>query len=617
MIVTAPARFVLPVCLAVFAAFLASEASATNADLASSPSGFLRAHAENAVTWMPWSPAAVERAKKENKPLYLAVGSLTHELSRAMNRQTFSNAQVGALLNENFVCVLIDRDEHPEIAAYCQNFLNHKKQLSGWPVNVWLTPELKPFEGATYLPPSEEWGKEGFMNVAQRAATAWKTDADAQRQKGDDALAEVAAVQNAPLPAEKDAKALKLGLASAAQSWASKLDPVNGGFGDSPRYPEPELLRFLLREPAARNAAVASLRALARNATHDPLDGGFFRSSVDAAGRVPTLVKTSLDQARIALAFLEAATATRDSEFEAAARSALDFAYNQLRAKDGTYIAAIDASADENRSAFGWSYSEIVQALGAKEAKDFCRRHGAAEQGNVRAEDDPSSKLTGKNILQYGTFEKGAAADASACAKLRQLRAKRITLSRDEAVVAGTQGWMLAALATAGRTLKDKTYSARAAELADALRRQLLDESTGALRRLAGSNASASAADYLSVSLGYASLGDLPSRTLADRLQGIAVKDCFDAEHGRFLVARVQAPELPLRPVVPDGTAAEPPRAETVALLGARELAPAPAPLPPFAPLVARTLGALLDDPTVPVRGDALLALSVFSSGSP
>lgn len=567
---------------------------------------------------MTWGPGAVQRAQQEKKPLYLAVGTLTHELSRAMNRQTFSNPQVAALLNEHFVCVLIDRDELPAVAAYCQAYLNAKKQLSGWPANVWLTPELKPFEGATYLPPSEEWGKEGFMNIAQRAATAWKNDADAQRQKADDAIAEMIAAQTIELPALPAAGELRNKLTAAARAWVEKQDPALGGFGDTPRYPDPELLRFLLRQPAGRDAALTGLRSLARNASHDPVDGGFFRSTIDAAGRVPSFIKTSLDQARIATAFLEAYAVTKDAEFEVAARSALDFAYAHLRTPAGTYAAALDGSGDDNRTAFAWKHDELLQALGAAPGEEFARRHGALPAGNIRAEDDPSSRLAGRNLLVFGTPDaKTADADAEAAHKLRELRAHRVTFVRDETVVAGTQGWMLSALSLAGRTLGDKTYASRADALAEAVQKQLVDPATGETRRLAGAATPGTAADTLSLAAGYASLGSDSARQLAARLRARADADCLDAAHGRYFVAPAQRPELPLRPYGPEGTPAEPPRAEIEAILAAHSISPAHGSLGAPVESVARALFAQMEEAAGPVRGDTLLALAVFAEALP
>ena len=255
-----------------------------------SPSPFERQFSGSLVHFMPWGDAAFARARKENLPVYAFIGSFLNELSRTTGAQSFSNPDTAAFFNAHFVCVLVDRDEHPDLAAAAQQYLDQAKQVSGWPVNLWLTPDLKPFDGSNYLGPSEEWGQQSLLQVATRAADAWRIDSKGCKRTSTTAVA----VLNRPRTPAPPVDAAKLAAApqGAAQDWRAKYSAAHGGFGDAPRYPQPELLRFFLhRSPDDRDLGLSALRALAAGALRDPVNGGFFRYVTDADGRTayPTI----------------------------------------------------------------------------------------------------------------------------------------------------------------------------------------------------------------------------------------------------------------------------------------------------------------------------------------
>jgi len=258
----------------------AAPAHAANARLAAASSAFLRSYADTAVDWLPWDETTFARAKAEQKLVFLAIGSFTSELSRAMARQSFANTEVAAFLREHFLCVLVDAREHPELAAVYQSYLRTTKQLNGLPINVWLTPELEPIDGSTYIPPTEEWGKEGFFVTIKRIAGAWKADPAAQRRQAHDAVANALAADRVA-PALPPATEFAAILATATDRARAQYDTNRAGFGDPPKYLEPELLLYLLREKATRDLALATLRALVASPMRDPLDGGFFRNAQD------------------------------------------------------------------------------------------------------------------------------------------------------------------------------------------------------------------------------------------------------------------------------------------------------------------------------------------------
>jgi hypothetical protein len=329
-------------------ASLASAAFGSNVSpLAGSPSEFVRAQAGSGVQWHPWSDQSLAAAKASGKSVYVFIGSPLSELTRATITQTFGSEKTTSWLNENFFCVFVDADGQPAVAALGQHFISAVKQLRGQPVHLWLTPDtLQPYDGANYLPPSEEWGKPGFLKAARSALDTWTLDPARARALAAEAL-ELMRLPPLDLTATVNAGPK---LAAAAAAWVAAVDPVHGGFGGAPKQPEPEVIRFLLARGGAaeRAAALQAARALVKGALRDPADGGFHRRCIDESWKEPYFQKTLVDQARIALALFEAADAGNDPGIRAAGIGALDFALTQLRRPDGTYAAALDGTLEEN-----------------------------------------------------------------------------------------------------------------------------------------------------------------------------------------------------------------------------------------------------------------------------
>ncbi|AOS44752.1 hypothetical protein Verru16b_01820 [Lacunisphaera limnophila] len=338
---------VLPLCVIMVLAGVMRAAEPS--PLAAGPTEFIRAQAGSAVHWQPWTEASLAQARASGKSVYVFVGSPLSELTRATISQTFTSEKTVAWLNENFFCLFVDADAQPDVAAFSQYFIRTVKQLQGSPVHLWLTPDtLQPYDGANYLPPSEEWGKPGFLKAARAALDTWALDPARAR-----ALATEAAEMMRPVPLDPAATlAIGAKLDAAAAAWAGTIDPVHGGFGSAPKLPEPELIRFLLtREGPAREAALNAARALVKGALRDPVDGGFYRRCIDDQWKEPYHQKLLADQARIALALFEAAEVGKDEALRTAGIGALDFVLKELRNPDGSFAAALDGTLDENRDA--------------------------------------------------------------------------------------------------------------------------------------------------------------------------------------------------------------------------------------------------------------------------
>ncbi len=323
-------------------AFLLLEPLAAQPAAGAFGSTWAQAEAEGSlVSWRPWNAATVQQARSEGRNVYVFVGIETAELSRTTLTQIFGRKETADWLNENFLCVLVDASVQPGVAAFAHHYVTTVKQARGWPVHVWLTPEFRPYDGAGYLPATEEWGRPGFLKSARTALDQWREDPAGAR-----ALAEEAEERMRPAPVERPAPgAVEALLTRATAAWLAAVDPVNGGFGTAPKEPEPEVIRFLLgRGEAGRAAALQAARAVVAGGLHDRSGGGFFRRTLDAGWTEPQRQKSMLDQARLALALFAVADAAGEPSLRAAGESALAFVWRELRRPEGAWASWWDAS---------------------------------------------------------------------------------------------------------------------------------------------------------------------------------------------------------------------------------------------------------------------------------
>jgi hypothetical protein len=567
------------------------------------PSAFLRSNADSPVDWMPWGEAAFARAKSEQKPIFVFVGSFTSELARAMSSQTFANAEASKWLNEQFVCVMVDREERPDLANLYEAYIVRVKQLTGWPLNIWLTPELLPFEGAAYLSPSEEWGRPGFLKEANLAKTEWATDRAACRRRASEAVLQLAPDPSAA-PADWSPEKARIRLLASASAWRSSFDDAAAGFTTPPKAPEPELLRFLLVESDAdREDALRTLRALSTSAVRDPLDGGFFRYATDAAWRIPYPQKELSDQARIALAFLDAAHGSDQAAFEACARGALDFALSRLKNRDGTFASAIDATGDAFSGYYAWTEAEIDRALGP-DSGAFKRAHGVTTGGNVATADDPSAVYASKNLLWSSSVEDAGL--AASAARLLALRDGRPPPPRDDRATAGAHGLLLSALARAGTQLNDPRYLDAARKLFATVSRAFFASPDADLRRLVGSAAPGAPDDYAALALGCRDYARATGAKEGDRLAArllARLDDLFYDPASRHYFSTPASP--PAGIFTRTLAAGDPPAPESLVLMagGADDRAKA----------ISDAQLDSLDEENVQAPGDQLLALALFA----
>ena len=455
--------------------------------LARERSPYLLQHAGNPVDWYPWGEEAFEKARREDKPIFLSIGYSTCHCCHVMEHESFESQEIANALNADFVSIKVDREERPDVDRVYMSFVQSTTGSGGWPMTVMLTPDLKPFFGGTYFPPASKWGRPGFMDLLGEIARVWKQD----RGRVDFAAAELfdrlKAVTGADGRAQADSTlAPPEALTEAVEQYQKAFDRRHGGFGDAPKFPRPSELLFLLREHARTGAepprllAVETLRAMATGGMRDHVGGGFHRYSVDAEWRVPHFEKMLYDQAQLVLAYLEGAQASGNPMFGAVAEDTLAYVLREMRDERGGFYSAEDAdsvpldpasdppaarSAKKEGAFYVWSDAEVASLLGP-DADVVRRRFGIRAEGN--APSDPHEEFSGQNILYTASSIEEIAAGTGrsesdvveALGRARQVlfdaRAKRPRPHLDDKVLTSWNGMMIAALARAVRVLPER-----------------------------------------------------------------------------------------------------------------------------------------------------------------
>jgi uncharacterized protein len=482
--------------------------------LAQEKSPYLLQHAHNPVDWYPCGEEAFEKARRENKPIFLSVGYSTCHWCHVMAHESFENEEIAALMNREFVNIKVDREERPDVDRVYMTFVQATTGGGGWPMSVWLTPDLKPFVGGTYFPPEDRYGQPAFRNVLERIATAWKENHDKIVDQGGKIVEALRESQSATTAEGKiDAAILDAAYRQLERSYDSK----EGGFGNAPKFPRPVafnfLTRFYARDPNGESGKRAlemtlfTLRKMAAGGMHDHIGGGFHRYSVDRYWHVPHFEKMLYDQAQLATAYLDAFQITRDRQYESVARDILDYVARDMVSKEGGFFSAEDADSpviaagadrghlETKEGAFYvWTEKEIDAALG-NAADIFAFHYGVQPQGNAPEGSDPQDEFRGKNILierhtiaetaQHfkKTGEEVKNSLAQSRAKLFSIRAKRPRPHLDDKIIAAWNGLMISAYARAARILDEPRYLEIATRAAKFLRTNLYEEKSKLLYR--------------------------------------------------------------------------------------------------------------------------------------
>jgi uncharacterized protein YyaL (SSP411 family) len=574
--------------------------------LAREKSPYLLQHAENPVDWFPWGDEAFAKARTENKPIFLSIGYSTCHWCHVMAHESFESTEVAAVMNREFVNIKVDREERPDVDRVYMTFVQATTGGGGWPMSVWLTPELKPFVGGTYFPPADRWGQPGFAKVLERIAAAWKEGHEKISEQGTKIVA--ALEQAASGAAIEKVKLGKKTLEAAYQQIARSYDAHEGGFSVSPKFPRPVTLNFLsriyARKPNSDSGKHAlemnlfTLRKMAAGGVHDHLGGGFHRYSVDAYWHVPHFEKMLYDQAQLAVAYLDAFQITHEPLFEEVARDILDYVRHDMTAKGGGFFSAEDADSEIPGSAehkkregafYVWSKDEVDAVLGAA-AEVFNFHYAVKAEGNVPSGGDPHGEFTGKNILielrsvaaTAKHFGKDETEVRQLLAKAREallaVRVKRPRPHLDDKIITAWNGLMISAFARAAQILGDPAYLDAALRAATFLSVELYDGSRKVLFRNYREGRSAVqgfADDYAFFIQGlldlYEASFDVGWLRFAIELQAIQDQLFFDEARGGYFSGAGNDPSILLR-LKEDNDGAEP-AASSVAALNLLRLA--------------------------------------------
>ena len=476
--------------------------------LAKEKSPYLLQHAHNPVDWFAWGDEAFARARAENKPVFLSIGYSTCHWCHVMERESFEDEKVGAFLNEHFVSIKVDREERPDVDKIYMTFVQATTGGGGWPMNVFLTPELKPFLGGTYFPPDDRQGRPSFLQVLQQIAALW------QERRGE--IAASAAEIHARLAAATTSVAagnLILtadALRNAATTFKSAYDPRHGGFGGAPKFPQPATPSFLLRcakrfhDDEATRMVLHTCDRMAAGGIHDQLGGGFARYAVDAEWLVPHFEKMLYDNAQLAELYLDAFLVSGDARHADTVRDILDYVLRDMTHPDGGFYSAEDADSEGHEGKFYcWTKNELSKLLTVEEFNVAVRHFGITEQGNFVDHSHPHP-LPGQNVLSIvnpltrpvaplsppggergglrgASIPEDSALLASARRKMFKARAKRIRPHLDDKILASWNGLMLGAFARGYAVLGEKKYRAAAEKNLKFIQKTLWDPKANSL----------------------------------------------------------------------------------------------------------------------------------------
>ncbi len=539
--------------------------------LAGESSPYLRQHAENPVDWYPWGDEAFARARTDGKPIILSVGYSACHWCHVMAHESFEDPSTAALMNDWFVNVKVDREERPDVDAVYMTVTQALTGSGGWPMTVFLTPDLKPFYAGTYFPAVDSHGRPAFARLLRSIHEAWEAD----REKVVDSAEKITAqLQEATHRVNTGGgAAIDAALpARVVEALRNEFDAEWGGFGGAPKFPTPSNLEFLLAyhashpddplEPSALDLVTHTLRRMMDGGIYDHLGGGFHRYSVDARWLVPHFEKMLYDNAQLARLYLHAFQLTADSAFERVVRETLAYLEREMLDPAGGFTAAQDADTEGIEGKFFvWSPAQIDAVLGPEDGRLFRTVYGVTADGNF--EDPHHPEFGRQNVLHRPRPLEECARDlgldvATLEARLPALRERllaereqRVHPGLDDKVLASWNGLALAAFAECGRVLGDAHYVEVATRTATFLRRQMWD--AGLLHTWKDGEAKVDGLleDYAYVGLGLLELfkatGDIAHLHWAQRLLDDALDHFHDEESGGFFESPLDGEELLLR----------------------------------------------------------------------
>lgn len=551
-------------------------------------SPYLIQHAHNPVDWYAWGEEAFEKARREDKPVFLSIGYSTCHWCHVMERESFDNVEVARYMNEHFVAIKVDREQRPDVDDIYMTAVQLLTGRGGWPMSSWLTPDGEPFFGGTYYP------RDVFLNILSQVAQAWR---DQRPQVVAQAGRLAAAVKDVTAAAGEAAELGEEVFATAVRQSLARHDPRLGGFSPAPKFPhEPELLFLLDRvlrtgDTKALAAVETTLDHMARGGIYDQVGGGFHRYSTDARWLVPHFEKMLYNQAHLSRAYLEAYRITGNRFYERVARQTLDYVLRDMTSPQGAFYSATDADSEGVEGEFFvWTPGEIREVLptapSGGDAELAIELFGVTDSGNFE----------GKNILHLPqplpAFAEAKDLDLDELLtrvdrirqRLYEAREKRIHPLRDDKIVTGWNGMMITSLARAAEVLEEERYRAAAKRAADFLWKtnRRSDGRLWTVHLAGSSSVEGNLEDYAYLAEGYVSLYDLTreKRWLerAESLANVMLKHFWDGEAGGFFMSAsdeggrlITRPKSPTDGAIPSGNSVA---VRVLAMLAARVVDP-------------------------------------------
>jgi uncharacterized protein YyaL (SSP411 family) len=541
--------------------------------LANEQSPYLRQHKDNPVDWYPWGEEAFTTAQDEDKPIFLSIGYSTCHWCHVMERESFEDEEVAAVLNDGFVPIKVDREERPDVDSIYMDVCQMMRGQGGWPLTVLLTPDRKPFFAATYLPKEGRFQQTGLMDLLPRVRTLWQDD----RDKLLDDAEEVTDLlrRSSEERASGDAPGPQL-LSEAARQLSRQFDQTHGGFGSAPKFPAPHTLLFLLRhwhrtgEDRALTMVTETLDQMRLGGIFDQVGYGFHRYSTDQRWLLPHFEKMLYDQAMHLLAYTEAHQATGAARYETTAREVLTYVMRDLRAPEGGFYSAEDADSENEEGAmeegafYVWSTEELRRLLDPDLADLVIDVYNLAPDGNYQEES--TGEQTGKNVLHLdrSLAEEAEQRDIDVSVLRERLDTARETLFEarserprpglDDKVLTDWNGLMVAALAKAARAFAEPEYEAVARDTAQFLLDSLQDADGRLLHRYREGEAGIRATldDYAFLTWGLLELYEATYeprwlRAALDQMEA-CLNHFWDGDRGGFYMTADDSEALIVRP---------------------------------------------------------------------
>ncbi len=559
-------------------------------DLIHETSPYLLQHAHNPVEWYPWGEEALQKAKDEDKPIFLSIGYSACHWCHVMAHESFEDPDIAAVMNEHFINIKVDREERPDLDDIYMSAVVALSGSGGWPMSVWLTPDLKPFYGGTYYPPTDRYGRPGFVTVLNAMADAWKNKRDEVETGATGLVTHISKqLTGAGAPRGQVSETI---FPEAVKALKATYDETNGGWGNAPKFPSSPSIAVLLRDYARSEdeatlaMATHTLDQMADGGMYDQLGGGFHRYSVDAQWLVPHFEKMLYDNGQLAQIYLEAYQLTKKPRYAKIAREILDYELRDMRDELGAFHSTEDADSEGEEGKFYlWTHSEIIALLGEEDGAIFNAYYNVKEGGNFSSHEPYH---TGLNILHLTRTPAEVATELGLSveeleaqmvpmrAKLFAVRDKRVRPALDDKVLTSWNSLLITALAQGSRILDEPRYAKAATEAGTFILEHMMEDGVLLRTHRHGKSHLPGYLDDYSYTVNafvdlYEATFDTKWLEAADRLAGDMVSHFWDTEDKAFFFASDKHENLIVR-AKPNHDGAEP-AGNSMAALGLLRLA--------------------------------------------